>query len=132
MENYYPQWLTTPSGTRLELDVFIESLNIAAEIQGGQHSVFVPFFHKDISSFNKQIERDEIKKSLCRSHGVRLYDIATEQDADIMIYEIKELTATIKKCSPKYYYQDGEYSLNKTWNNLSKKNKEKRKALHAR
>jgi hypothetical protein len=105
-ENYYPEWLTSPIGTRLELDVFIEELNIAAEIQGGQHSFFVPFFHGTKENFEKQKEYDKCKKIICRSSGIRLYDIATEQDADIMVYEIAELLDSLDKNKPKYFYHD--------------------------
>ena len=105
-ENYYPVWLLSPSGTRLELDVFIDELNIAAEIQGGQHSFFVPFFHGTKDNFEKQKEYDEHKKTVCRLEGVKLYDIATEKDADIMIYEIEDLLLENDKNKPKYFYQE--------------------------
>lgn len=104
-ENYYPDWLTSPNGTRLELDIYIDDLNIAAEIQGSQHSCFVPFFHATKEDFEKQKQYDEHKKIICRSEGVRLYDIATEQDADIMIYEIEEAIRQKESDMPKYYYQ---------------------------
>lgn len=106
-ENFYPEWLLSPVGTRLELDIFIEELNIAVEIQGDQHSRFVPFFHGTIDKFNKQKEYDEHKQYLCREQGVRLYDLSTEKDSDIMVYEIGELLDKLDENKPKYYYQNG-------------------------
>jgi len=107
-ENYYPDWLLSPVGTRLELDIFIDDLKIAAEIQGGQHSFFVPFFHGTKENFEKQKQYDEHKKDVCRVEGVKLYDIATEQDADIMIYEINSLLIELDENQPKYFYQADE------------------------
>lgn len=107
-ENYYPDWLTSPIGTRLELDIFIDDLNIAAEIQGGQHSFFVPFFHGTQEKFEKQKMYDEHKQSVCRQVGVKLYDIATEKDADVMIYEIEELLSINDNNKEKYFYGDTE------------------------
>lgn len=105
-ENYYPDWLLSPVGTRLELDIYIDDLKIAAEIQGSQHSFFVPFFHGTVEEFEKQKAYDEHKKYICKLEGVKLYDIATEQDADIMVYEIKDILQSMETNKPKYYYQD--------------------------
>ena len=122
-ENYYPDWLTSPIGTRLELDIFIDDLNIAAEIQGGQHSFFVPFFHVTQEKFEKQKMYDEHKQSVCRSVGVKLYDISTEKDADIMVYEIGELINSMDENAPKYLYQDVSHKTER-WHEV-----ERRKAL---
>ena len=105
-ENYYPEWLVSPNGTRLELDIYIGEMNIAAEIQGDQHSRFIPFFHVTQENFEKQKEYDAHKEYMCRLNGVRLYDIATEKDVDIMIYEIKEIIEKIDGTKPKYFYQE--------------------------
>ncbi len=123
-ENYYPDWLLSPVGTRLELDIFIDDLKIAAEIQGGQHSFYVPFFHGTRENFEKQKQYDEHKKVVCRIEGVKLYDIATEQDADIMIYEIARILEEADANKPKFFYQDngmdGRYKKEK-WHEIEKR-----------
>jgi hypothetical protein len=88
IENYHPNWLLSPSGTRLELDIFIPEMNIAIEIQGQQHFTFIGFFHKSYAEFEKQKEYDEEKRNLCYGAGVRLVEICTEKEADIFIREI--------------------------------------------
>jgi len=88
MENHYPEWLLSPTGTRLELDIFIPEMNIAIEIQGEQHFRFISFFHKSYSEFEKRKQYDEEKRNLCYGAGIRLVEICTEKDADIFVSEI--------------------------------------------
>jgi len=74
----------------LELDCYNHSLGLAIEIQGQQHSRFIPYFHKSQQDFLNQQERDRFKYSLCRQNGIRLvyvnYDeITTEMmDSDVI------------------------------------------------
>jgi len=74
----------------LELDCYNHSLGLAVEIQGQQHSRFIPYFHKSLKDFQDQQERDRFKYTLCRQHGIRLvyvnYDeISTDMlDSDVI------------------------------------------------
>lgn len=113
-ENYYPDWLVSPNGTRLELDIFIDDLRIAAEIQGEQHSKYIPFFHGNRENFKKQVLYDEHKAYLCRVNNIKLYDISTEKDADIMVYEISEVLQEKENNKPKYFYQMSEKELSES------------------
>ena len=88
MENYHPDWLLSPIGTRLELDIFLPEINTAIEIQGAQHFSFTSFFHKAYSDFEKQKEYDEEKRNLCHGAGIRLIEVCTEKDADIFAESI--------------------------------------------
>lgn len=69
-----PPWLTNDeTGRCMELDIFNEDLMVAIEYQGIQHSVYVPFLHKnDPENFEKQKQRDVKKRLLCKEHGVHL------------------------------------------------------------
>lgn len=88
-ENYRPDWLISPNLTKLELDFFIEELNVAFEIQGIQHFEFVPHFHGDINGFQKRKSYDEEKKNLCYGAGVELFEIVTLMDAIITIKNLE-------------------------------------------
>lgn len=90
-QNYRPEWLTGSDGTRLELDFYLESLKISAEIQGKQHYEFVEFFHKNIEGFQNQKRRDEEKRIICKNKGIKIVEIYTELDADLFIKAVQEL-----------------------------------------
>ena len=90
-QNYRPDWLEG-----LELDFYIDEIKLAAEVQGQQHYVFTPHFHKSIDDFNSQKERDERKKYICKLHGIKLVEIFTEKDADLFISLVREKQNTNK------------------------------------
>lgn len=91
-QNYRPDWMEG-----LELDFYIDELKIAAEVQGEQHYGFVEYFHRTPENFEAQKKRDDKKKIICRSNSVRLVEIFTEKDADILVGEIKELSLEREK-----------------------------------
>lgn len=84
-ENAYPDWLISSNLTRLELDIYIEEINLAVEIQGAQHFEFIPFFHKTRENFEKRKMYDQEKRDLCYGKGIRLVEIEIEQDAEDLI-----------------------------------------------
>lgn len=104
-QNYRPTWMDG-----LELDFFIEDLNIAAEVQGAQHYQFVEYFHKSQDDFEKQKDRDAKKVLICRERKIKLVEIFTEKDADLFILKVKEMD---KSKTPKYYYHE-EYKGEKS------------------
>lgn len=57
--------------TSMSLDIFIEELSLAIEIQGDQHYIPIDYYGGN-DGFNKQIERDKLKKKLCDDHGIIL------------------------------------------------------------
>ena len=59
----------------LELDVYNEELQLAIEYSWRQHYEFVPFFHKNYEAFLNQKYRDEMKKTKCKEHGIKLIEI---------------------------------------------------------
>jgi len=56
---------------KLSLDFYLPEYNIAIECQGKQHFRWNGFFGKE-EEFEKQIERDNRKATLCFEHGVKL------------------------------------------------------------
>ena len=73
-----PAWLTNPETKRcLELDIYCKDLKLAFEIQDRSHFEFIPFYHKTEDAFQKQQQRDELKRKLCQQHGVTLISIDT-------------------------------------------------------
>lgn len=63
----------------LELDIFIEELNVGIEYQGQQH--FQPVKHwGGAEALKKTIERDRTKKRLCKKEGVNLVYFTFKED----------------------------------------------------
>lgn len=79
-ENIRPEWLVSSKLTKLELDLYIKEINTAIEIQGAQHYVYIPHFHKTYADFKDQQRRDQEKRDLCRGNGVYLVEIANRID----------------------------------------------------
>ena len=53
------------------MDFYLPNHNIAIECQGAQHFEPIEIFGGE-NEFNKQIERDNRKATLCLEHGVKL------------------------------------------------------------
>jgi len=80
-ENVRPEWLTSPEGTRLELDFYIEEIDIAIEVQGRQHYVYVSHFYADHEAFKRRLLLDRIKRETCTKAQVELIEISSISDA---------------------------------------------------
>ena len=76
---YHSKWLGQQS-----LDIFIPSLNIGIEYQGKQHYEPIDIFG-GVIGFEKTVERDKYKKSLCKDNNVKLI----EWKYDEMISKVK-------------------------------------------
>lgn len=62
--------------TRLSLDFFNRTKMIAVEVQGAQHTKYIPHFHGQHNyKFLTQLKRDEEKQRFCERFGVRLVEI---------------------------------------------------------
>ena len=71
-----PRWLG-----RQHLDIWIPSLNVGIEYHGIQHFWPVEFFGGQ-DAFDRGQERDRKKRGLCEANGLRLVEIAYDQDLD--------------------------------------------------
>lgn len=56
-------------------DFYLPNLNTCLEINGAQHYVYTPHFHKSKSDFLKAQERDRRKIAYCLAQGIKLYEI---------------------------------------------------------
>ena len=65
------------SNKKMELDGYNEEMKIGFEQQGIQHYQYVPFFHRnDIVNFEKQLERDQLKRNECKPLGIYLIEVS--------------------------------------------------------
>lgn len=78
------EWLKSKS--YLKLDFYIPSANIAIECQGEQHFRPVHFFG-GVLAFQATQNRDNIKRSQCESHGVRMVYINYDDDVENVLRE---------------------------------------------
>lgn len=65
--------------TRMTFDFYNANKKIAIEVQGQQHTKFVPFFHGSRAKFLQQLKRDNKKLEFCEINNVKLveiYDVA--------------------------------------------------------
>ena len=71
-----PRWLINPhTKRRLEIDCYNEDMRLAVEIDGEQHSRYIPHFHKTYDEFVKQQERDMMKSKMIQDKGIKLIRI---------------------------------------------------------
>ncbi len=90
-ENYRPNWLLSNDGARLELDFFIEKLDVAIEVQGDQHFVYSEFFHGTPDNFRIQKERDKKKREICKARNILLIEVISEEQIEHVIRLIGDL-----------------------------------------
>lgn len=91
VENYRPDWLINPeTGRRLEIDIWLPDVKIGIEVQGAQHTRFIPGFHKHTDDFEKQKARDDYKRAICQQRGVHLYEVFTLDDIDSFLESAKD------------------------------------------
>jgi very-short-patch-repair endonuclease len=66
------KWLKNPrTKYNLYLDFYLPEYNVAIECQGGQHFFPIKVFGGE-ETFQKNIERDRIKKDLCNKNGIKI------------------------------------------------------------
>ena len=76
IEQYKPKFLINGK-SRLSLDFFLPSYNVAIECQGAQHFIGKTFYSQNIE---KIINRDKLKKQLSESNGIKIYYYSNVQN----------------------------------------------------
>jgi hypothetical protein len=63
-------------GSRLTLDFYNATKNIAIEVQGRQHTKYNKFFHKDNRiNYLNQLKRDDEKLAFCNLNSIKLLEV---------------------------------------------------------
>ncbi len=64
------------AGTRMTFDFYNANEKIAIEVQGGQHTKYVPFFHGNYkNNYLMQLKRDHQKHDFCELNNIKLIEI---------------------------------------------------------
>ena len=67
------------AGTRMTLDFYNANKKIAIEVQGAQHTKYVPFFHgSNKINYLAQLKRDQDKYKFCKLNNIKLIEIYPE------------------------------------------------------
>ena len=67
--------------TRMTLDFFNFSTNVAVEVQGQQHQHYSKFFHGNTRyKYLTQLKRDQYKFDFCQDFGIVLVEIYSEDE----------------------------------------------------
>lgn len=60
---------------KLYLDIYINSLRLAFEIQGAQHYTYNSFFYSSAKDFRQAKARDKMKKEWCELNNIDLVEL---------------------------------------------------------
>ncbi len=95
-KNTRPSWLKNDlTGRCLELDCYNEKLKLAVEYDGKHHSVFPNFLKQTYKEFKDQMRRDQLKKELCKKHGIHLINVPYTVSFDLIptyiMYHLPEI-----------------------------------------
>jgi len=76
------------AGTRLSLDFYNANKKIAVEVQGRQHTKYVPFFHgKNKINYINQLKRDQDKLKFCELNDIQLVEIYDGDEVNEKLFE---------------------------------------------
>lgn len=77
--------------SKLELDGYNEELKLGFEHQGQQHYEVIEHFHTNEKGFSKIVERDNLKRILCKESNITLIEVPyyVSMDDDYLIEYVK-------------------------------------------
>jgi hypothetical protein len=73
-----PDFLRNPvtgGNFNLELDCYNSDMKLAVEYNGIQHYKYNPYFHRNNEHFMNQKYRDDMKRRICKEHGITLIEV---------------------------------------------------------
>ena len=98
---------------KIIVDIFIPSINTFLEIDGEQHTNFIPLFHHKYSDFIRQVNRDNCLINYCKENNIILLKIPYKDKLRIkeilkeFIENSKDITTKVEpKLLPIPYGQD--------------------------
>lgn len=90
-----PDFLRNPvtgGNFNLELDCYNSEMSLAIEYNGAQHYKYIPHFHRSKDHFLNQKYRDDMKRRICKEHGITLIEVPyTVKVHDIRRFLIDEI-----------------------------------------
>ena len=76
------------AGTKLTLDLYNANKKIAVEVQGRQHTKYVPFFHQgNKANYISQLRRDQDKVAFCKLNNIILIEIYEDDEISKKLFE---------------------------------------------
>ena len=72
----------TIPGSKLKIDLYVPTLQLAVEVQGQQHSEFTKHFHGNQWGFSRAKNNDKQKRSWCDTHGIKLIELQYDRTDD--------------------------------------------------
>jgi hypothetical protein len=76
------------AGSRLSLDFYNANKKIAIEVQGRQHTKYVPFFHgKNKINYINQLRRDQDKLKFCDLNDIKLIEIYEGEEVSEKLFK---------------------------------------------
>ena len=76
------------AGTKLSLDFYNANKKIAIEVQGQQHTKYVPYFHGNNKvNYLSQLQRDNDKFKFCEINDINLIEIYQNDTIDKIFFE---------------------------------------------
>jgi len=88
----FPEHFVFYKDARLFFDFYVKEMSLFFECQGQQHLKFVKHFHGDVSSFNSQKYRDNLKIEYVQANGfylVRLFSFE-KITRELVLYKINK------------------------------------------
>lgn len=75
-------------GTKLSIDLYNANKKIAIEVQGAQHTRYVPFFHGQYkNNYLNQLSRDNQKFEFCKINNLKLVEVFPEDKVSINFFK---------------------------------------------
>lgn len=76
------------AGTKLSLDFYNANKKIAVEVQGKQHTKYVPFFHGENKiNYLNQLKRDQDKLKFCEANDIQLVEVYQDDEINEKLFQ---------------------------------------------
>ena len=79
------------AGTRMTFDFYNANKKIAIEVQGRQHTQYVPFFHGNKMNYLSQLRRDHDKMDFCKLNKIKLIEVYDDDEISVAFFKKNKL-----------------------------------------